>query len=184
MSLGEVGEVDVGVDLKADALGLHHADAPVDDGLVELEVGDAEAQQSSDVFQPLEDGDLIAAAVELVGSRQSGRSRTDDRHPLPVPSVGAGLHVAFAEGSFDDGGFVLPDGDGCVDAELQHTALFAQRRADASGELGEVVRLCQDVVRLAPLPLVEGVLELRRAVAQRTGPVAERHAAVHAARGL
>ena len=110
-----------------------------------------------------------------------GGAGTDDGHRVSVAAVVPGLYIAFAESGFDDGGFVLADGDGRVDAEFQDAALFAQGGADAAGEFGEVIGAGQYLVGLVPVALPEGILELGRTIAQRAGPMAEGHAAVHAA---
>ena len=78
-----------------------------------------------------------------------------------------------------------------VDAE--HARAFARRRADAAGELREVVGHVQALERLAPQPAIHQVVPFRdqvvdgtarRHAADQLAGVAERHAAVHAARGL
>jgi hypothetical protein len=80
---------------------------------------------------------------------------------------------------------------GGVDAE--HAGTLARRRTHAAGELREVVRLVQAVERLAPLAAVDEVIPLRDQVVDRAAGghaadqfpgVAERDAAVHAARAL
>ena len=65
--------------------------------------------------------------------------------------------------------------------EVEHARLLAQCRTDASRELREVIGGVQQLVSQLPVALVEGIVPLWRFVAQRTSPVAERHAAVHAA---
>ena len=55
------------------ALGLHHAHAAVDDCLLQLKVGNAEAQQTAHVFVFLKHGDGIALAVQAVGGGKAGR---------------------------------------------------------------------------------------------------------------
>ena len=46
--------------------------------------------------------------------------------------------------------------------------------------LREVVGGIEETVSLLPVALVEGIIPLRCLVAQRTSPVAERHATIHA----
>ena len=48
--------------------------------LLELEVGDAVAQQAADAVGALEDRDPMAGPVELVGGGQAGRPGADDGH--------------------------------------------------------------------------------------------------------
>ena len=97
---------------------------------------------------------------------------------------GVGLDVTFAEGCLHDGRLVLAYRHRFAATELQDATLLTKGGADAAGELGEVAGLLQHVVGFAPAALREVVLPLGLAVAQRTRPVAEGHAAVHAARCL
>src|SRR5262249_42058889 len=75
----------------------------------------------------------------------------------------------------------------------QHARPLARGRADAAGELGEVVGLVQPLQRLAPQPAVDEVVPLRDEVVDRAAGshaleegagVAEGDAAVHAAGAL
>ena len=68
--------------------------------------------------------------------------------------------------------------------EIQDTSLLAECRTDASCELREVVGGIEETVSLLPIALVEGIIPLRCLVAQRTSPVAERHATIHATGSL
>src|SRR6266542_6798468 len=77
---------DVAVDLELDALGLHLSDAPVEDALLHLELGDPVAQEPADPIIPLEDGHRVAGAPELLGGGEPRRPRADHRRLL------AGLH--------------------------------------------------------------------------------------------
>jgi len=84
------------------------------------------------------------------------------------------------------------DRDGRV-VDAEDAGAFARGGAHAAGELGEVVRLVETVEGLFPEAAVDEVVPLRDQVVDRaTGGhaadefarVAERHAAVHAARAL
>ena len=68
--LGRVGLADFAVDDELDPLGGQQVHAALDNGLVELHVGDAVHQQSANAVGPLEDGDAVARLVELGGARQ------------------------------------------------------------------------------------------------------------------
>ena len=71
-----LADMDAGVE--RDALGLHLLDAPVDDGLVELEVGDAVAHQAADLGGLFIKVHIVAGAGELLGAGHAGRARADD----------------------------------------------------------------------------------------------------------
>ena len=66
----------------------------------------------------------------------------------------------------------------------EHARRLARRRAQAAGELGEVVGGVQAVDRVLPVVAVDEVVPVGDQVAERAAVVAERDAAVHAAPGL
>ena len=103
--------------------------------------------------------------VQAVGGSQSGRAATDHRNPFAVAHRLDRLDVALAEGGLHDGGLILADGDRLVTTQFQHATLLAECGADAPGELGEVISLCQDMVGLLVSTFVEHVLPLRLFVA-------------------
>ena len=180
-SLGKIEDVDVGIHLKSYAFCLHHIDAAVYDGFVELEIGNAEAEQSSNSLAAFEHGDVVAAAVQLVGCCQSGGTAAHYRHFFAVALILPRHHISFAECCLGNCALVFADGGRSVDGKFKYTALLAQGRAYASGEFRKIVGQRQYFISLVPVASVDGVLKFRRAVAKRTCPVAERHAAVHAA---
>ena len=69
-----------------------------------------------------------------------------------------------------------------VDAE--HARALARRRAQPSGPLGKVVGRVQPVARRLPALAVDEIVPVGDQVAERTALMAERNAAVHAARAL
>jgi hypothetical protein len=166
-----------------DPLRGHLREALVEHRLVELEVGHAVAQQPADAVVLLEHGDRVAHAPQLLRGGEAGGARTDDRHvqpalarrrlrphpPLGEPAVGHRLLDA-------------PDGDGLLD-QAEHARRLARRRAQAAGELGEVVRGVQRVERLLPAAAADEVVPLGDQVLDGAAGVAlaEGDAAVHAA---
>ena len=126
----------------------------------------------------------MARAIELLSRGEAGRARADDRDLLAGARRGRlGRHPAFLEGAVDDG-----DLDGLdrhrVIVDAEHARALARRRAQAARELGEVVRGVQAVDRVPPVVAVHEVVPVGNDVAERAALVAERDAAVHAARGL
>src|SRR5690606_27467785 len=75
------------------------------------------------------------------------------------------------------------DADG-IDVDVQHASRLAGRGADAAGELREVVGAVQYLDGADPVLPVHQVVEVRDDVVDRAAVVAERRAAVHAARAL
>ena len=182
--LGGDVRADVDVVAKLDALLLEDGHAAIDDPLLQLGVGDAEAQQATGPLVALEHGHRVAALIELGGDRQPRRAGAHDGHRAAGAAVGrVWHHPALGEGALDDGQLDLLDGDRVV-VDRQHARRLARRRADQAGELGEVVGGVQLLDRVAPLVAVDEVVPVRDEVAQRATLVAERHPAVHAPRAL
>ena len=92
----------------------------------------------------------------------------------------------------DDGALVVLDGDGRLD-HAEHAGTFAGSGADAAGEFREIVRLVKALERFLPATAEDEVVPLRDQVVDRAAAghagndvagVAERSAAIHAARAL
>ena len=126
----------------------------------------------------------MADARQLLRGGQAGRTGTDDGNLL------AGLVLRRLR---DDPAH-LP---ALVDDEVldrldahrrrvdpQRTGGFAGRRADAAGEIREIVGGMQHVQRLLPVATVNQVIPVGNDVVHRTAVVAERNAAIHAACAL
>ena len=168
-----------------DPLGLEQLDPAVDHPLLELRVGDAEAHQPAGRLVALVDGDRVADLVELGRGREPGGPGADAprRAARCRCSGGSGDDPALLEAAVDDRVLDLLDHHRVV-VDREHAGRLARRRADQAGELGEVVGRVQLVDRLAPVAAADEVVPVRDQVAERAGGVAERHAAVHAARAL
>ena len=167
-----------------DAFGGHLLHAAVDDPLLHLEVGDAVAKQAADAVPFLEQRDIVAGARQLLRRRHSGGTRSDDRDALAgLDFRRLGFDPAFLEGMLDDRLLDVLDRDRrLIDAE--HARRFARRGTDAAGELGEVVGRVQLTDRVLPTIAIDEIVPVRNDVVDRAAGVAERHAAIHAARGL
>jgi hypothetical protein len=174
----------VNVALEAHALLLEELHAPVDDPLLELGVRHAKAEQAPGRLVALVDRDRVTQLVELRGDRQAGRARADHRHRAVRALLrGVGLDPSLLEAARDDRKLDLLDRDRVV-VDVEHAGGLARRGADQPGELGEVVRGVQLHERVAPAVPVDEVVPVRDQVAEWAALVAERHAAVHAARAL
>ena len=175
---------DPGVGAELGALGLHLREPAIEVALLHLELGDAVAQQAADAVGAFEHDDVVTGARELLGGGEPGRSRADHRDPL------AGLDrrdlrhdPPLVPRPVDDLDLDLLDRHR-VGVDAEHARRLARRRAQAAGELGEVVRGVQPVDRVAPVVAVHEVVPVGDQVAERAAVVAERDAAVHAAPGL
>ena len=90
---------------------------------------------------------------------------------------------SFLERMIDDGALDHFNRDRrLIDAE--HACRLARGRADAAGELGEVVGGMQHAYRGPPPVAIDQIIPVRNDVVQRAAGVAEGHAAIHAARTL
>lgn len=97
--LAELVELDVDAHvltgLESDALSLEDGEAAVDDLLRELEVGDAEAEETADGVVLLEDGDRVARLVEEVGASETCGAATDYGYFL-ASAVGGYARLNYA----------------------------------------------------------------------------------------
>ncbi len=169
---------------EGDPLGLHLGQPAVEDGLLHLELGDAVAQQPAGLLGPLEDGHPVARPGQLLGRRQAGRARAHDGHRL----AGAHRrqlrgHPSLVPGPLDDLVLDPLDGDRVL-VDPEHAGGLAGGRAEAPGELGEVVGGVQALHGVGPVVPVDQVVPLRDQVAERAAVVAEGDAAVHATGAL
>jgi len=126
----------------------------------------------------------VAGTAQLLGRRHPGRAGTDDRDFLAgLARWFFRLHPALVPGLIDDGQLDRLDGDRViVDAEYART--LARRRTERAGELGEIVGGVQALDGLRPLTAPDEVVPVRDQVGERATLMAERNAAVHAARRL
>src|SRR6266508_389855 len=178
------GDPHVAVDFELDALDLHLIEAPVEDALLHLELGDPVAQEPADPVLPLEDGHPVAGAVELLGRGEPRRPRADHRHLLAGPHRGRhGGDPARLPGVVDDRQFDGLDRDGVV-VDPEHAGALARRWAERAREFGEVVRRVQPVDGLAPPVAVHEVVPVGDEVPEGTALMTEGNAAVHAAGAL
>ena len=89
----------------------------------------------------------------------------------------------FVEAALNDRHFNLLDRNR-IRVDRKHAGGLAWRRADTTGELGEVVCQVERFKCLTPLPAVDKVVPLGDQIAKRATLVAERHSAVHASSTL
>ena len=107
---------DVDAEAEHDALGLHLLDAPVDQRLLHLEIGDAVAQQSADAVVLLEHRDVVAGARELLRAGEPRRAGADHGDLLAsLVCRRQRLYPAFFPRLVDDRVLDRLDSDGVVD---------------------------------------------------------------------
>ena len=163
---------------------LHQREPAVEDAFLHLELGDAIAEETADAIRALEHRHHVTRAVELVGGGEARGAGAHDGDLLARPLLRRlRAHPAALERALDD-----RDLDGLdrhrVVVDPEHARAFAGRGAEAARPLREVVRRVQPLNGVLPVVAVHEVVPVRDDVAERTALVAERNAAVHAARRL
>ena len=136
--------------------------------------------------------DVVAGARELLGAGEPRRPGADHRDLLPgAVRRRLGLE-ALRDGAVGDRGLDRFDGDRVL-VDVERAGRLARRRADAAGDLGEIVGRMQVARRLVPVAAIDEVVPVRdlvvdraarRAGGERAGALAIGHAAIHAARRL
>ena len=181
---GEIVRMHVGPESELDSFFGELLDAPLDDVLLDLEVGHPEAQEAAACLVALEDRDGVACAVQLLPARETRRARADD---------GDGAARALARRLGDDPALVPCARDDReldlldrhrVGIDAEDAGVLARRRAETAGELREVVRTMQLRDRFAPAVAIDEVVPIRDEVPERAAVMTERHAALHAASTL
>ncbi len=177
------GDVDTRVDAgsEADTLGTHLVDAPIDEVLLHLEVGNAVTQKAADAVVALEHRHVVTLAGELLCSGETRGTRSDDGHLL------AGLHArnhghdeTLVESPVDDPAFDVLDGHRFF-VDVEHARRLARSGAHATGHLGEVVGGVKSVDGVFEPALVHEVVPVGDEVPERAAVVTEGNAAIHAA---
>ena len=126
---------------EGDALGGHLVQPPLDHRLLQLHIGNAVYQKASGPVFPLQHGNAVAPAVELVGAGQTGGAGAHHRHLLAGAGPGRpGGHESPVPGVLNDAQLVVLDGDR-VPVEAAGAGRLAQGGTHPAGKLREVVGL-------------------------------------------
>src|SRR5690606_36653820 len=177
-NLAAQAELDAAID--------QHLAAPLDHALFQLEVGNAVDQETADPVVAVVHADLVALLAQLLGDREAGRPRADHADRLGTLARGLGrLDPAHLERGVGDVLLDRADGHG-LEALLDHAVALAQPvlGADAAAHLGHVVGRRGQLVRLLD-PILGGHAQpVGDVVVQRAMHLAERNAALLAARRL
>src|SRR5262249_19610181 len=149
------------------------------------EVRHAEADEPTRSLVALDDDDVVPGPRELLRAGHPRRPGADDRdRAAGAAECGLRDDPALLPRPVDDRALDLLDRDGAALAALEHARRLGRGRAEAAGELREVVRAVQLDDRVVEAVAVDEVVPVRDQVAERAAVVAERHAALHAAGGL
>ena len=150
---GDVALADEAAGNVLDTLSGHEVDTTLDDVLVELHVGDAVHEKTTNAVRTFVDSHLVAGLVQLVGSSEASGTRTNDGDGLARAPLGRSRdHPAHLEATVDNGTLDGLDANGVlVDAE--NTSTLTRRRANTASELGEVIGHEEPVEGILPLVL-------------------------------
>ncbi|CAB4736450.1 unannotated protein [freshwater metagenome] len=182
--IGSDVDTDIGPRAKLDPLGFHLGQAAVEMVLFHLELRDPVAEQASDAVGPLEHRNGMARPCELLCRGKARRTGADDRNGLAgQPLRALGGDPTLVPRPVDDRHLDLLDRHR-IGVDPEHARGLARRRAQAAGELREVVRRMKSLARSPPIVAKDEVVPLRDEVSERAAAMAERDAAVHAASGL
>ena len=169
---------------KLHALGFHLLQAPINNALLHLELRNAVAQQATDAVGLFVNRDPMPGAIQLLRRRQSRRAGADDSDFLPRAHFWRlRANESFREASIHNALFNLLDGHGRrVDAE--HASRFARRGTNASSKFGKIVCRMKLAHRFLPAPVIDEIIPVGNQIVDRAAGMAERDAAIHAARPL
>ena len=166
------------------ALRLHLIDAAIDEMLLHFEVGDAVAHQPAGLGVLLEHMHVVPRPRELLCAGEPGGSGSDDRDGLAgLPRRGLGPDPPFLERLVDDRAFDRLDRHRIV-VEIEGAGRLARRRADAPGDLGEIVGRVEIARGFLPVAQIDEIVPVGDLVVHRAAGVTIGDAAVHAARRL
>src|SRR6266536_2545619 len=127
----------------------------------------------------------MAGPVQLLRAREAGGAGADDRdRPAGARPRRARLDPPLLPRPVDDRDLDLLDRYRVPLLDLEDARRLARRRAEASGELGEVVRPVQLIDRFPEAVAVDEVVPVGDQVPEWATALAERDAALHAARSL
>ena len=161
--------------------------APRDDVFLQFEIRNAVDEQSAGAVVAVVDRDAIAFAAQFFRSREPRRSRADDADMFAADMARLQrLHPAFAPRGVGQIAFDGADGDGAVARLLDDAIAFAQPvlRADAPAHLRHVVGGLRKFISLFEAALRGQLQPVGDVVLERAVDLAERHAALRAARRL
>ena len=172
------------VGLEVHAFGLHLLEAAIEHVLFKLEVGDAITEQAADAVVFLEYRDGVAGAAQLLRGGKTRGSAANHGDTFAGGLLGRlGMNPALVPRALNNRALDELDGDGrLIDAE--HAGGLARGRADAAGELREVVGRVEAANGRFPAVVVDEIVPVGDEVVDRAAGVAKGHTAVHAACAL
>jgi hypothetical protein len=173
--------------MKFNARSRQQPDPALHDALLELEVGNAVHEKPPDAVIAVVDMDGVTQEAHLFGCREAGWAAADDAdRAIPLAPRPRALDPAPFPGRLGDVILDSADRHGAVARALDHAVAFAEPvlGTDAAADLGHVVGRGGEGVRFLEAPLGDQLEPVRHIVVKRAVYLAERDAALRAARGL
>src|SRR5215831_10142264 len=126
----------------------------------------------------------MSGATELLCRCKACRTGTDNGDFLSAANLRQDrTNPAFKESALDDVLLVLFDRHRRL-RDAQHARRLTRCRADAAGELGKIVSRMKLANCIFPTSTIDQIVPVGDEVVDRTPCLAERYAAIHAARAL
>ena len=162
----------------------HQREPAIEDAFLELELGNAVAQQPADAIGAFEDGDSMARTVQLICSGEACRTGADDGD-LSAGAAGGrpDRDPAFVERAIDDRDLDRLDRHR-VGVDPEHARAFARRGTQPARELWKVVRRVKALEGRLPPASIQEIVPIGNQVPQWATLMAEGNPTVHAARRL
>ena len=126
----------------------------------------------------------MARAVQLIGRGEAGRPGADDGDALAgADERRTWRDPPFVERAIDDRHLDRLDRHR-IAHDAEHARAFARSRAQPAGEFRKIVCRVQPLARRLPAIAIDEIVPVGNQIAERASLMAERDAAVHAARRL
>ena len=173
-----------GIVNKLDSSGFEQSNTTVNYRFIEFPVRNAVTQQATRLFAFFINGNSKTFTAKCFGSKQTRRTRTDDRSGFSVGFRFGKYHAAFFERRFDEELLDLTHHHRVV-MHVAGTGGFAKCRTHTPRKLREKRCLADDIVSTFRIPYGYCRIEFWNEVSERTArTVAERNSATVAAASL
>mmetsp|Transcript_17657 Transcript_17657/g.43471 ORF Transcript_17657/g.43471 Transcript_17657/m.43471 type:complete len:387 (+) Transcript_17657:1837-2997(+) len=179
-------DTNVGIGDKFNAFFSQQIDTTIDGFLFQLHVWNSIHQKSSNTIGPFKDGNIVSLLVQLIGSRQSRRTRSHHSHGKARAFLrNPGSNLSIPKGSIDNGIFHILDGNRRIN-QSSHTRSLARCWTDTSSKLGKVVGGMQPFNGFVPLILIDQIVPFGNQVVDGTSlmSLTKGSSAIHATSGL
>ena len=136
--------------------------------LLQLHIGNAVHQKSTDSVRPFEHCNAVPSLVQLIRYCKTGGTASYNCHLFTCPYLGRlRICIAFRISVFNDGIFILFGGYR-LSNQSTGTCCLTKRRAYSGCKFRKTVGLFQAVICLFPIARIYQIIPLRHQIVQRT----------------